>query len=189
MYHQNRYKGNTLLNHLFFLTILFALQITLIRQLFHLKYHLSLLFFSFGSLFYYHLHFHFHYLHLMALMFCHFHHYFHFHFHYLHYHHHHLLMILMFPHFHYYFYFHFCLFDFLILMSCQLKLHMINPWINLIILSDQGCVFYILLFLRFFISFDVFKLLLADISLIALLLILLTKSAISIYLNSPISCL
>ena len=77
--------------------------------------------------------FHHHHLHLITLMFCHFH----FHFQY------HLLMTLMFSHFHS----HFCLFDFWILVFCQLKLYLINHWINsfclgVYLLFYHFCIFY-----------------------------------------------
>ena len=70
--------------------------------------------------------FHHLYLHLMTLMNCNFNFNFQFHFH-----------------------FHFHLLDFLTLVFYLLKLYLINHWINLIILFVQGCIFYILLFLRF----------------------------------------
>ena len=49
----------------------------------------------------------------------------------------------------------------------------------------RGALF-IFYYFCIFISFNVFKPFLADISLIVLFLILLTKSLMSIYLNSPI---
>ena len=121
----------------------------LICQLFHLNYHLILLLFRFDPLFHHHLHLHLH-----------------FHNHHLHlyFHNHHLFYFLLFHFllfyfllFHFllfyfllfHFYFYFCLLDFLILMSCQLKLYLKNRWINLTILYVQGCSSYILLFLHF----------------------------------------
>ena len=69
-------------------------------------------------------------------------------FYFLHLHCYHYLAICFVFHF-CHFHFHFYLLDFLILMFCQLKLFLINLWINVIILSVKGCTFYILLFLGF----------------------------------------
>ena len=128
----------------------------MICQLFHLNDHFVLLLFCFDLLFHHH--------HLN----------FHFHFH-IHFHNLHFLL------------FYFLLFQFLdFLIFCQLKLYLINHQINLIIFHVQGYAFYILLFLFFFISFNAFKSFLASISLVVSSLILLTKSLMSVYLNSPI---
>ena len=120
--------------------ILFDLQMILICQLFHLNDHFFLLF-CFDLLFYHHLHFHFHNLHL----------YFHISFYNLHFH-----------------LFYFLLFHFLdFLMSCQLKLYLINHHkFNNFLCREVRFLYFIIC--AFFILFNAFKSFLVFISLIVL---------------------
>ena len=101
-------------------------------------------------------------IHLNAIIFLLFHHHLHFHNHlplHLHFHNHlHLHLYLYF----FLFYvllsqFLFCFLDFLILMFCQLKLYLINHWINLIIFLCLGVRFLYFIISTFFISFNAFK--------------------------------
>ena len=136
----------------------------LICQLFHLNYHLNLLFF--------HHHLHFHNLHFYNnhLHLC-----FHIYFHNLH------LYFLLFC----FLLFHFHFLDFLILMFYQLKLcdKLLNKFDNFLF---PGVRFLYFIVSAFFISFNLLKYFLGSFALIVLFSVLLTKSLMSIYLNSPI---
>ena len=137
-----------------------------------------LLLFCFDSLFHHH-HLHFH-NHLR----------FHFHFHF-HNDHLHLHFHIYFHNFHLYFLlfcfllFHFHFLDFLILMFYQLKLcdKLLNKFDNFLF---PGVRFLYFIVSAFFISFNLLKYFLGSFALIVLFSVLLTKSLMSIYLNSPI---
>ena len=88
----------------------------------------------------------------------------------------------MFCHFNFLFHFHLLM----TLIFCQLKLYL-NKLLNKS--NNSFCLwvrFSYFIIPGFFIPFNLFKLFKADISLIVLFLISLTKSLMSIYLNSPI---
>ena len=166
LYHHNLYKANTLLNLLIFLMILFVLQMILICQLFHLKYHFFLLLFCFDLLLYFDFHNHNNHLHL------------HLHFH----SHFHLYCLLLIFHFLFLYFYSSWLSDFNVLLVKIIFYKSSNKF------NNSFCPEIILLSFisEFLIMFNVFKRFLASISLIALFLILLTRSLMSIYLSSPI---
>ena len=144
----------------------------LICQLFH-NYHLNLLlfrFFCFDSLFHLHIHLHFN---------------FHNHNHHLQFHFlfHFLLFYFLLSHFHFIFIFVFLTSWFWCFVSKIIFNKSLNKFNNSLCLVVRLLCFIIS---AFFILFNVFRFFSTSISPIVLFLILLTKSLLSIYLNSPI---